>query len=92
MYLSAWFCRIYFQFDELAKLYELDIVVRKEHIEIFIESSKTDQLRDGAWVVIACTDSPLCPVAMLECYMHMANATGACEKDLFRAIVNTKNG
>ena len=24
--------------------------------------------------------------------MHMANVTGACEKYLFRAIVNTKNG
>ena len=59
----------FFRFDELAKLCESDIVVHKEHIEIFIESSKTDQLRDGAWVVIARTDSPLCPVAMLECYM-----------------------
>ena len=50
----------------------------------------TDQLRDGAWVVIARTDSPLCPVAMSERYMRMANATGAqCEKYLFRAIVNT---
>ena len=34
----------FFRFDELAKLCELDIVVCKEHIEIFIESSKTDQL------------------------------------------------
>lgn len=82
----------FFRFDELAKLCESDIVVRREHIEIFIESSKTDQLRDGAWVVIARTDSPLCPVAMLERYMRMANITGACEKHLFRAIVNTKNG
>ena len=64
----------------------------KEHIETFIESSKTDQLRDGAWVVIVRTDSLLCPVAMLKRYMRMANITGACEKCLFRAIVNTKNG
>ena len=64
----------------------------KEHIETFIESSKTDQLRGGAWVVIVRTDSLLCPVAMLKRYMRMANITGACEKCLFRAIVNTKNG
>ena len=65
----------------------------KEHIEIFIESSKTDQLGDCAWVVIARTNSPLCPVTMLECYMRMAIviATGTCGKYLFRAIVNTKN-
>ena len=50
----------------------------KEHIEIFIESSKTDQLRDCAWVVIARTDSPLCPVAMLERYMRMAIVSYWC--------------
>ena len=38
----------FFRFDELTKLCESDIIMRKEHIEIFIESSKTDQLRDGA--------------------------------------------
>ena len=30
-----------------------------------MESSKTYELRDGAWVVISRTDSHLCPVAML---------------------------
>ena len=82
----------FLRFNELAKLCESDVVMHKEHFEIFIESSKTDQLRDGAWVVIAHTDSPLYPVAMLERYMRMANITGACEKCLFRAIVNTENG
>jgi hypothetical protein len=43
--------------------------MRKEHIEIFL--LKIDQLRDGAWVAIACTGTPLCPVAMLERYKHM---------------------
>ena len=45
-------------------------------MEIFIESSKTDQLRDGAWVVIAHTGTLLCPVAMLERYMRMADISG----------------
>ena len=36
-----------------------------EHAEIFVESSKTDQYRDGAWVPIARTDSDICPVTML---------------------------
>ena len=30
------------------------------------------KLRDGAWIVIARTKSLLCPVAMLEWYMRMA--------------------
>lgn len=82
----------FFRFDEMAKICESDIVVYKKHMEIFIESSKTDQLRDGAWVVIARTGTPLCPVAMLERYMRMANMTGAHDKHFFRAIVSTKNG
>ena len=61
-------------------------------MEIFIESSKTDQLRDGAWVVIARTGSPLCPVAMLERYMCMADNSVKQDRCLFRAIVKTKNG
>ena len=82
----------FFRFDELAKIGESDIVMYKEHMEIFIESSKTDQLRDGAWVVIARTGTPLCPVAMLERYMCMADMSGTQNRSLFRAIVNTKNG
>ena len=66
--------------------------MHKEHREIVIESSKTDQLRDGAWVVIARTGIPLCPVAMLEWYMRIANISGTHDKCLFRAIVNMKNG
>ena len=61
-------------------------------MEIFIESSKTDQFRDSVWVVIARTGTPLCQVAMLERYMHMANISDTHDKCLFRPIVNTKNG
>ena len=63
-------------------------------MEIFVESSKTEQLRDGAWVVIACTGSKLCPVAMLERYIIMQLADMSVKRDsyLFRGLVNTKNG
>ena len=43
----------FFCYDELK---ELDVNFYKEHMEIFVESSKMDQLREGAWVVIARTD------------------------------------
>ena len=81
----------FFRFNEMDKICESDIVVYEKHTEIFIESSKTDQLRDGAWVVIVRTGTPLYPVAMLKCFMRMANMTGAHDKHLFRAIVSTKN-
>ena len=59
-------------------------------MEIFVESSKTDQFRDGAWVVIARANSKLCPVAMLERYCALGGVTGDQEKFLFRGITTTK--
>ena len=37
---------------------------------IRVQSSKTDQYRDGASLVVACTGLPTCPVAMMERYFH----------------------
>ena len=56
----------FFRFDELAKLKETDVAIYVSHIELFVEFSKTDQFRDGAWLVIAHTGTNLCPVAMVE--------------------------
>ena len=79
----------FFRFSEVTNLKESDVVIYQDHLEIFVESSKTDQFRDGAWVVIARSNTDLCPVAMLSRYMHMAAIT---DLYLFRGIVNTKNG
>ena len=61
-------------------------------MELFIESSKTDQFRDGAWVTIARTGTKTCPVAMTDRYIKLANITGSPDQHLFRGIVRTKNG
>ena len=82
----------FLRYDELTRIKETDIVICPQHVEIFIESSKTDQLRDGAWVVIARTKSSLCPVAMLERYMQAADMAVPQDRCLFRALVNTKSG
>ena len=82
----------FFRFDELSKLKEADVFFYEEHMEIFVESSKTDQLREGAWIVIARTRTKLCPVAMLERYFKLAGIKGEQDKFLFRGLVNTKNG
>ena len=59
-------------------------------MELFIESSKTDQSRQGAVVVIARTGTNLCQVAMLERYVAMASVPpGKSDSLLFRGI--TKN-
>ena len=54
---------------------ECDVHFFEEHLEVQIESSKTDQYWDGAVVDRSGTD--YCPVAMLECYMHVANISVA---------------
>lgn len=41
--------------SELLNLHYNDVVLHNTHMDIFIESSKTDRYRDGAWLVIART-------------------------------------
>ena len=62
-------------------------------MELFIESSKTDQLRQGATVVIARSGTCLCPVGMLERYLCTAAVKlDKSEQFLFRGIIHSKNG
>ena len=82
----------FFRFDEISKNKETDVSILRDHIEIFIESSKTDQYRDGARVVIARGTTNLCPVSMMEKYLDLSKIEDRQEKFLFRGLVNTKNG
>ena len=68
------------------------MAIYESHMELFVESSKTDQFRDGAWLVIARTGTNLCPVAMVESYIELAGTKGSPDKLLFRGLINTKNG
>ena len=82
----------FFRFGELASLRECDVSFYDEHAEVFVESSKTDQFREGAWVPIARTNSNICPVTMLERYFCLANIQGNADKLLFRGLTSTKQG
>jgi len=50
---------------ELLNIRVSDIVCSDTHVSIFIENSKTDQYRDGAWSVIAKSGTELRPVENL---------------------------
>ena len=39
--------------NELLSIRRCDIMIYNTHMSIFIESSKTDKYRDGAWIVIS---------------------------------------
>ena len=82
----------FFRFNELASLKESDVKFYEDHVEVFVESSKTDQYREGAWVPIARTGSKICPVAMLERYWNLGEISGDIDRLLFRGLTKTKQG
>lgn len=78
--------------DELIRLRCCDIKFHEHRMVVLIESSKTDQLREGAEVVVARTGTKTCPVAVLEQYVRIADIDPLSNARLFRAIVKSKNG
>lgn len=82
----------FFWFDELSKLRGRDVRFLGDRMELNITSSKTDQYRQGATLLIARTGLPTCPVRMLERYMAAGKVELGSDKRLFRAICVTKRG
>ena len=82
----------FLRFDELAKLRCCDISFSDASMTVHIASSKTDQFRQGDSVLIACTGSPTCPVAMLERYLFLASLSRSSPLPQFQGIVHTKKG
>ena len=56
----------FLRFDELAWLVRSDVKIENDMLKLFIQSSKTDQYRDGAWVAVAFSRIATCPVAMMN--------------------------
>ena len=80
----------FFRFDELAKLVRSDVEIDSEKLQLFIESSKTDKYRDGAWVVAAVTGKVTCPVNMMAGYLDKAQLSH--DSPLFCQLTRTKYG
>ncbi|XP_053378570.1 uncharacterized protein LOC123554439 [Mercenaria mercenaria] len=62
--------------SELLNILVSDIVFDKEYMGIFMETSKTDKYRDGAWIVISRTGTALCPVVNVEKLIQWACLKG----------------
>ena len=82
----------FLRFSEIVSLKEADIHLFPDYVELFIESSKTDQYRDGAWIIITRSRQDTFPVGMLERYIELAKIGNSPELPLFRGIVHTKSG
>ena len=61
-------------------------------MQVKISKSKTDQYRAIASVLVAPTNLPTCPVAMMERYYAMASLEQSSSTCAFRGIVSTKSG
>ena len=81
-----------FCYNEITQIRCSDLQFSSTDVRVRVQHSKTDQYRDGNEVLIARTGSSVCPVAMLERYMAMANLTPAVENWLFRPLTATKHG
>ena len=80
----------FLRFDELSSIKRSDIVFHSTDMKIFIEKSKTDVYRDGAWVVIAKTKRITCPVKILRRYVNRLKSPPSSEEYIFRALFYSK--
>ena len=81
----------FFRFSELSQIKACDVRFFPSYASIFLESSKTDQFRDGAWIVIARSDLPTCPVKALEAYVSAAQIDLSEDLPLFRALATPRS-
>lgn len=55
-------------------------------MSLFIESSKTDKYRDGAWIFVAKTGNITCPYDLLKRYLKKANIGSQDDRCIFRGV------
>ena len=82
----------FLRFNELINLRPCDFSISQEMMKIRIVSSKTDQFRQGDELLVARTNTPTCPVTMLERFMYRTGMASNDKCFLFRPIQKTKDG
>lgn len=80
----------FFRYSEVSNLMLGDLVFKQSFVKIFVEHSKNDQYRDGAWVLVAKSSSDTCPVTNLQNYINRAGIAKENEF-LFRATTFFKS-
>ena len=80
----------FLRFSELVNIRPCDIKIQEDKMILCIPRSKTDQLRKGDdKLIIAGTQNPTCPVAMLESYLTQTKMQLSDQRFLFRPICKT---
>jgi len=73
----------FMRIEEILKTKLKNIKVMGKHLEIFLEKSKTDQLREGNIIYISRLESNYCPVKLFEKYLHVAKFDLGKDKEAF---------
>ena len=81
----------FLRYSEIAYLRMKDLQIFKEHIQINIKCSKTDQYRQGHNIIIAKTGSDLCPVSWVNKYIAVANLIPESDQFLFSPVKYIKS-
>ena len=82
----------FLRFDELSNLKLSDIELFDSHMKVFLEKSKTDQFREGAWVVVSATGRATCPVDMMRRYLESTKSGSVDGNDfVFRPLTFCKS-
>ena len=76
----------FFRFNELVQLRRCDFHFEDSFMRIFVQRSKTDIYRDGAWVVIAKTFKCTCPCLLTQRYFSVASFSAESEDFIFRPL------
>ena len=76
----------FLRFDELVNIRRNDILFEDKQIKLFIQKSKTDQLKAGSWIVIAKTGKVTCPVKFLNLYLDAFNIPQNSDEFIFRKV------
>ncbi|XP_072028447.1 LOW QUALITY PROTEIN: integrase/recombinase xerD homolog [Amphiura filiformis] len=78
--------------SELAELRVCDIQYFGSYMRLFIVKSKTDQFKNGVWLIIAATGKITCPVSMFYRYITLAGIQlDGSDQYLFRPLVFMKS-
>ena len=82
----------FLRFDELSNIKLCDIEMFDSHMKIFLEKSKTDQFREGAWVIVSATGKQTCPVNLMRKYLQCTDSLNVDQNNfVFRPLTFYKS-
>ena len=82
----------FLRYDEASRIRRSDIVFERGYMKIFIEWSKVDKYRKGAWVYVARTCKQTCPYYTLREYLYIANIPDDSSEFIFRGCTRRTSG